>query len=427
MPDRQPLPPETVFIGIDWADREHVVCVVSELGAHQDTVPHTPEDLAEWVADLQRRFRGRPLAVAVELKRGGLINALMRFEQLILFPINPKQLARYRQALTPSGAKSDPQDAWLLASFLRQHHPQLRPWRPDDAQTRQLAELCELRRKMVDARKGVIQQLTATLKQYFPLLREIAGELSGQRALAVLKRWTSLQELRRAHPETLKRFFREHGVRNAQRRDELVQRIRTAVPLTTDPALIQPLSLYAQMLAQQIAVLNASIRQFEERIEALFKTHQDAELFRTLPGAGAALAPRLAVAFGTDRERFTSAADVAAYSGIAPVTQQSGRSRHVTRRRACSTFLRQTFHEFADHARKWSRWSGAYYQLLVSRGKKHQAAVRALAFKWTRILYRVWITRTRYDENRYLQHLKTHNSPILQFLEKVSPNPCKNT
>jgi len=120
---------------------------------------------------------------------------------------------------------------------------------------------------------------------------------------------------------------------------------------------------------------------------------------------------------GTDRDRFDTAEEIQNYSGIAPVTRQSGKVRHVSRRYACPKFLRQTFHEFADHARKWSAWSKAFYNMKIAAGFKHHAAVRALAYKWIRVLFYLWKTRTVYDEAVYIEQLKKRNSPVINFLE----------
>ena len=124
--------------------------------------------------------------------------------------------------------------------------------------------------------------------------------------------------------------------------------------------------------------------------------HPDADIFRAFPGAGDAMAPRLLAALGSDRQRLSDAQQVQQISGIAPVTRQSGKSRIVQRRWAASRFLRQTFHEFAAHSIKQSTWAKAYYDMMRARGNKHQAAVRALAFKWIRIIYRCWQNRTPY-------------------------------
>jgi transposase len=119
------------------------------------------------------------------------------------------------------------------------------------------------------------------------------------------------------------------------------------------------------------------------------------------------------VAFGEQRERFADAADVQKYSGIAPVTERSGKKNWVHWRWQCPTFLRQTFTEWAAQTINKSYWAGVYYRQQRDKGCPHQAAVRALAFKWIRILYRCWQDRTPYNEATYLKALKRRGSPLL--------------
>jgi transposase len=406
-----PQPPHqyAAFIGIDWADQEHAVCVLEGLRLRHEVLPHTPEAIAAWAAGLAREFPQQPVAVMVEQSRGALLSALTQYPQLVLFPINPKQAARYREALVHSGKKDDPTDAECLARFVREHHRQLRAWKPEDSLTRQLAQLVELRRKAVESRKQITQQCIARLKQYFPLVLELGDALYW----TVIERWPTQQALARANPATLRKFFAQHGRRNEEQVNELITRFRAAQPLTTDRAIIEPNALAVKFLVKELRVLEAAVAEFDAAIAECFAAHPDAELFRSPPGAGAALAPRLLVAFGTDRDRFASADEVQAYSGIAPVTKRSGKSCHVTKRYFCNKFLRQTFHEFADHARKWSTWSKAFYQHLRARGHRHHAAVRSLAFKWIRILFRCWKNRQSYDEDRYLQQLQSKGTAYL--------------
>jgi hypothetical protein len=92
--------------------------------------------------------------------------------------------------------------------------------------------------------------------------------------------------------------------------------------------------------------LRNQIVEYDRRIAELVESHPEGGLFGSLPGAGPVLTPRLIVAFGTQRERFASAEEVQRLSGIAPVTEKSGKSTYVHIRRACPKFLRQTFHEF---------------------------------------------------------------------------------
>ena len=93
------------------------------------------------------------------------------------------------------------------------------------------------------------------------------------------------------------------------------------------------------------------------------------------------------------------------------MTKASGNSRQVSFRRACPKFLRQTFHEFALHSIGQSVWAKAYYLHLRNDEKKgHHAAVRSLAYKWIRIVYRCWKDGKPYDEQRYLQSLRRRGS-----------------
>ena len=156
-----------------------------------------------------------------------------------------------------------------------------------------------------------------------------------------------------------------------------------------------------------------AIKRFDIEIESVAKQHDDYALISALPGAGPSLAPRLLVAFGEQRERYNSAADIQKYSGIAPVTERSGKKHWVHWRWQCPTFLRHTFVEWAAQTINKSFWAGEYYRQQRVKGSTHQAAVRSLAFKWIRILFRCWQTQTSYDEVVYLKALERRGSPLL--------------
>lgn len=424
-PHNPPEPPTSkpvLIIGIDWADKTHVVCRLDPRQpqkSHLESLEQQPQAIAEWAAGLRQKYPDHELCVSLEQSRGPLFYALLATGHCTLYPINPKQLARFREALHPTGRKSDPDDAELLAQFLLNYRQQLRPARPDSAETRLLAHLTELRRNLVEERKRLTLQLQSTLKLYFPVLLELfPGKLDQPLVTKLLQRWPTLSDLSRAHPGTLKTFLKEHGLRNEDRREALVTTIRSAIPLTTDKALLQPYATYAQALARQLEQLVQSIEQFEVQIAAAVAVHADAPIFQSLPGAGAALVPRLIAAFGSDRDRYHSAEEIQMYSGIAPVTKASGQSRSVQRRRACPRFLRQTFHEFAEHSCRWSTWARAWYELKRGSGMKHHATIRALAYKWIRILFQLWKTHETYSEQRYIQALIQANSPLAEKLKQ---------
>jgi len=405
------------FVGIDWADQEHAVCLIdSEMQTPELSVlAQAPEAIDEWVAEIQRRYPGQKVAVCLEQKKGALVYALMKFDCLMLVPINPKQLSRFRDAMGPSGAKDDPRDASLLAELLMKHSEHLRAWLPDNVETRRIRLLGEDRRNLVDARTALTNRLKSLLKQYFPLALLVSGtRIYGELACQLLMRYPSLDKLQAASDDELGAFYHEHHCYRPQLVAERLQLIRQARPLTTDPAILEASVLAVEILLKQLVTLNQGIDQYDMRIATGMEVHPDASIFESLPGAGAAMAPRLLAAMGSDRERLTSAQEVQQLSGIAPVTKQSGKTCVVHRRWAASKFLRQTFHEFAAHSIKHSAWAKAYYDMMRARGNKFQAAVRALAFKWIRIIFRCWKDRTLYDEGTYLTALLKRQSPILK-------------
>lgn len=416
-------PEYAAFVGIDWADEEHAVCVLEpgQDAARQARLAQQAGAIDAWARELAHRYDGRPVAVCLEMSRGALIYALMKYPQLVLFPLNPKQLAKYRQAFAPSGAKDDPGDAELLARFVREHHRRLRAWQPDDALTRGLRLLCEDRRRAVDDRTAAGNRLLQHLKEAYPLALTLAGQhVYSAALLSLLARFPSERALRRAAPRVLAKYLpkRRRAVGD-DAVDPRIAAIRQTPALVVDEAVLRHACLAVKHLVAQLQQLNAMIAEYDAEIAALVAQHPDAPLFQSFRGAGPALVPRLVAAFGSDRSRYASADELQQLSGIAPITVQSGKSRLVRMRRACPRFLRQTFHEFARCSLKTSRWARAYYELLRAKGHKFHAAVRALAYKWLRILFRCWQTRTPYNETRHLHRLQQTNSPILKFL----PNP----
>lgn len=411
-------PEFAAWVGLDWAQDEHAVCLQSAGSgrAERRCLEQRPEALHEWAVRLRERFGGRPVAVCLEQSRGALIHALMGYEFLHLYPVNPRSLSSFRQAFRVSGAKDDPNDAGLLLELVRKHRRRLRRWEPADAATRSLQLLTELRRSLVEQRKSRLQQLSSLLRGCFPQALGWAGPLDSPAACALLRRWPTLQRLQKASPQQLRRFDERCKLRPGKRLEERFEEIALARPLTQDEALLTAGSLHVRLLAEQIRSLAAAIGRVQKQIERIFEKHPERGIFSSFPGAGPALAPRLAAAYGTDRSRYGEAEEMQRLSGIAPVTVESGRSRRVRRRYACPKFLLQTFHEFAGCSIPKSPWAKAFYQQQLRCGKDHHAAVRALAFRWMRILFRCWQDRTAYCEARYQQALERRGSPLAQLL-----------
>lgn len=405
------------FVGFDWADKKHDICLVDAATGKKEfsVIKHTPQALQEWATSLRQRFQGRQVAVALEQSRGPLIFALIKYDFLTLYPINPSTLARYREAFSPSRAKDDPRDAEYAVELLIHHRERLKAWRPDSEQTRTLQYLVEHRRRVVSDRTRSSNRMTALLKLYFPQVLEWFPDIRTELVCDFLLRWPTLEAARKARRATLEKFFREHNSVRKEALSARLQAIKESVALTTDRAVIASSVLMLKTLARQMKTAIAAIKEFDQQIAELCAGHEDYHLFASLPGSGSVYSSRLLAAFGTDRERFASADEVARLSGVAPVIERSGQSCWIRWRYFCPKFLRQSFHEYAGESVKHSFWARAYYAEQKSKGKSHQAAVRALAFKWIRIIYRCWQTRTEYDEVTYLENLRKKGSPLLSY------------
>jgi transposase len=410
-------PPElAALIGIDWSDKKHDVCLVdTQMGTQElSIIKQTPEALNEWALDLRRRFGGAKVAVCLEQSRGPLIYALLKYDFLILYPVNPKTLARFREAFTPSRAKDDPQDARYLVELLIHHRERLKAWLPDDDQTRTLQLLVEHRRRLVGDQTRLSNRLTALLKGYFPQILHWFPDIRTQLVCEFLLRWPSLDALRGVRRATLLKFFREHNSHRKETVEARLDAIKEGVPLTTDAAVINSSVLMAGALASQMLTTLAAVHDFDMQIEALCQAHEDFELFASLPGAGRVYASRLLTAMGSNRERWQTADELLRFSGVAPVIERSGKSSWTRWRYFCPKFFRQSFVEYAGESIRHSQWAKAFYVSQKAKGKSHQAAVRALAYKWIRIIWKCWQTRTKYDEARYVECLRKKGSQLNQ-------------
>lgn len=401
------------FVGIDWADRKHDIHVQPADGSagFHEVIESNGAAIADWILKMRARFarEGAKVLVCLEQTRGALIYQLMEYDFFVLYPINPKTLSSFREAFRPSGAKGDASDADLLAEIVRLHRHRLQPWKPEDAPTRKLAGYCQKRRKAVQTAVRLVQQLRAELKTYFPLALEWL-DFETVLSCDFLVRWPTLEGLRRAKAQTIRKFFYGHGCRRAERIEALLAGLPKAIPVTADSAIIEPAAANVRLLAAQLRVILAMLPEFDRQIAELLAAHPDAPIFESFPGAGCQLAPRLLTAFGTDRERIQSAEQMSVISGIAPIRIASGKSGLTAKRWACPKFLRQSFHEFATYSLPHCAWAKAFYDEQRARNKRHHTAVRALAFKWMRILFACWKNRTPYNDARYNQSLQTRGS-----------------
>jgi transposase len=406
-----------VLIGIDWADKKHDIC---EHPTHTEkyryaVIKHTPEALHEWAMNLKKRYPNQKIAIVCELKKGPLIYALTKYEHLTIFTVNPSTVAKYRKAFTPSGAKDDPSDALIQVEILTLHMDKLSVIEPESTVMRTLSQLVEYRRSLVQDSVDLSNKITAKLKNYYPQALEWFGEKDTMIFCDFILKWPSLTKVKKARKQTLLDFFESHNSHYSEVNNRRIINIKNAMPLTDDLGVIEPNQMVVEVLTAQFKVLLKGIEKLDKAIRAAYKTQQDKVIFDSLPGAGPQLAPRLLVAFGSNRERYSDASELQKYAGIAPVIERSGKKMWTHWRYSCPTFLRQTFVEWAGFSIRYSFWAKAYYEQQKSKGKPHNTIIRSLAFKWIRIVFKCWKTSTPYDESKYLEALKRRGSPLLKF------------
>ena len=138
------MPEFAAFVGFDWADKKHDLCLVDAATGKKEfsIIKHTPQALQEWARALLSRFGGRKVAVCLEQSRGPLLFALLKYDFLVLYPINPSTLANYREAFSPSRAKDDPSDAEYAVELLIHHRQRLKVWRPDEVVLNNVTRKC---------------------------------------------------------------------------------------------------------------------------------------------------------------------------------------------------------------------------------------------------------------------------------------------
>jgi transposase len=321
----------------------------------------------------------------------------------VLYPINPRTVSNYRKAFQPSRAKSDPIDAQILVELLQKHGDKIPVWKPESPKMRALRQWVESRRMLVGEKVRLTNWLTSALKNYYPQVLDWFEDKDPQVFCEFLEHYPTLKAAQTATESELTQFFRMHRVIRRSAITRCVEQIATSgIPLTEDPGIVEPMQWLVQTLIGQLKPLLMRLSELSLKIDQCFTALPDADWFAALPGAGEHLAPRLLAAFGEDRSRFDNAQQMMCYFGIAPVRESSGKKNWVHWRWSCPTFLRQTLVEWANQSRHHCAWAQAFYQMQRSKGNSHPAAMRSLAFKWIRILFRCWKNHEPYDEAKYV-------------------------
>ena len=406
----------THYCGFDWAKDAHQAAVVDKSGAVvlELSFGNTAEGWATFAARLLAL--GGTVGVAIETSSGPAVERLLQMG-LSLYPMNPKSAQRYRDRKNVSGAKSDPLDAHSFADALRTDGHGWRRLLPLDPLTQELRILCRDEITLIEQRTALVNQLRAALGEYYPIALEAFDDWTHSAAWQFVVAFATPAVLEGAGKRRWQKFLHAHKLfrpQTAERRLELFAKARAFA--SPSEAVTKAKSLLAVSLCKQLLTLQQQLDAYRRRIQQLFDTHPDHDLFGSLPGAGSKLAPRLLAEIGADRDTFATAEGLQCYAGTAPVTRKSGRSRVVFFRRACNPVLRATVHLWADLSRSCCAWAQAYYQKKKDQGMSHAQALRCLGQRWLKILFVMWQEHKTYDEARHTLDQVKHGSWVVRLM-----------
>lgn len=399
-----------LLVGIDWADAEHVYCLMDESGTtlQTGTVVHTPDGLDRLFAVIRTHAPDpSQVCVALETSHGPLVGNLLE-QGFTVYAINPKAVERHRERFRVAGAKSDLRDAWVLATLLRTDRALYRPLVPDSEVAQELRMLTRDRAELVRTRTMLTNQLIACLKAYFPEFLALFKDVARPVALAVLQRYSTLETLRRVPPRRLATLLRQYHYPHSEAKAQQIHADLHRPAFHIAPVIVRTKARLAVTLAQQLQVLGREVEAYEAEIQRVLTMHPDGELYVSLPGAGTLLAARMVGELGDHRERYTDAAAAQCEAGTAPITRSSGRTRTVHVRRACIRPLRETMWQFAFCSLPLCPWAKRYYQHARQRGKRHAEAIRMLANVWLRIIIAMRRDHRPYDEAIFLKAREMH-------------------
>ena len=403
----------TYFGALDWASDHHDLVVVDRMGelVESFTFAHSGPGWQE----LRGKLAPYPgLAIAVETNQGAAVQQLIE-AGLEVYPVNPKSAQRYRERKAPSGVKDDQLDAWSLADALRLDGHGWRALVPEDPLIEQLRLLCRDEIALIEQRTALVNQLMQALREYYPAALEAFDHWTKDYTWRFIERFPTPEKLQNAGKRQWEKFLHTHKLWRPDTAPTRLEVFARANAFGGSAAQTAAKSLLALSCARVLLTLERQLLTYRAAIEALFAEHPDSALFGSLPGAGPKLAPRLLAEMGDQRARFSGPQSLQCHAGTAPITIQSGQIRRHRLRHACDLTLRSTVHQWADHSRKTCPWAQTYYRAHRAKGQSHACALRCLGQRWLKILWKMWQTRSPYNESLHTRNQTKHGSWVLQF------------
>jgi transposase len=394
-----------VYIGIDWSENKHDVVFMNPSGAAvaRLTIPHAPEGFLQ--LDQTRQDLGVTAAeclVAIETAHNLLIDFLWSRGYSEVYIISPAVVKSTRGRYGHSGARSDQQDASLLADLLRTDRARFRPWHPDSLLTRQIRAKVSFIAHLTRQVTRNSNRLRAVLLRYYPAALAPFSSLRSQIALEFIRAYPTPQAVQALTWPQFRDFAAQHAYKHPRRLSAYLAQLQAPHPEAT-PDTVLVYQGEAVLLAEHLLLLVRAKAQALRELQVLFEQHPDASTFASLPGTGPLLAPALLAYFGDDRARFPRAENVQSLAGTCPVTDSSGKRKIVRFRYACNREFRAIAQQWAKASLSESTWANAYWHQIRTRCRSNSHAYRCLANRWLSISWKLWQAHQTYDESYHLQ------------------------
>ena len=393
-----------IFVGIDWSETHHDVCVLDVEGAvlAKARIPQGVEGLAKLHEVLSvHAEEAAEVVVGIELDRGLLVGALVAAGYAV-HALNPLSVDRYRDRHRTSGAKSDPGDARVLADLVRTDRHLHREVAGDTELAEAVKVLARAHQSLIWSRQRQLNQLRNALREFYPAALQAFGtDLASADAVAVLSVAPTPAKGRSLSTSRIAAALRRGGRR--RRGTERAQEIQAALrsPQLEAPELVA--RAYGDVVGSTVRVvaeMTAQIEVLTRELEASFEGHPDAEILSSLPGLGVLLGARVLAEFGDDPDRYADPKARKNYAGTSPITKASGRSRVALARFARNRRLADALEMWAFCSLSSSSGARRYYDAHRAKGHTHRRALRSLANRWVGILHGCLRHRERYSEER---------------------------
>ena len=387
------------YAGVDWASENHHVRITDGEGRTigEKIFRHGGEGLslmADWLMAVSGAESPGQIHIAIEVPHGPVVETLLE-RGFQLYAINPKQLDRFRDRYTLTGAKDDSRDALVIASALRTDPHCFRKLEAADPVVIELREWSRITDDLGTERNRLTNRLRQQLWRYFPAVLDLDSDLGAEWLLDLWETVPSPVKAVRIRETTIAKLLKRHRIRRfgAAHVLEVLRQPAVTVHAGTAEAAIGHIA----MLLPRLRLLNRQIKEAYRRLDELtarlagaapekdgeaeagqLKEQHDATILASLPGVGRiVLATLLAEAWDALRRRDYHA--LRALCGVAPITKSSGKSRIVIRRLACHPRLANAIYHWARVAIQHDQRSRLKYTALRKRGHSHGRALRSVA------------------------------------------------